>query len=122
MKSDTQCANRKPPEILQMGIIGPRGAGLEAKFWEFHTQNPEVFRKLRELALQMRRRGLEQYSIKSLFEVLRWHHALETNDPSGFKLNNNYTSFYARLLMQREPELKDFFELRTLRWQTYAVN
>ena len=122
MKSDTQYALRKPPEILQMGTFGPRGAGLEAKFWEFHTQNPEVFRKLRELALQMRRRGLEQYSIKSLFEVLRWHHALETNDPSGFKLNNNYTSFYARLLMEQEPDLKDFFELRTLRWQTYAVN
>jgi hypothetical protein len=111
-----------PPEVIEIGPFGPRGAGLEAKFWEFHTQNPDVYQKLRSLALQMRRRGVEQYSIKSLFEVLRWHHALTTNDPSGYKLNNNYTSFYARLLMEREPELEGFFELRSLRWQTYEVN
>ncbi len=106
----------------QPSLFGPRGQGLEEKFWEFHTAHPEVYRRLRELALQMRRRGVQQYGIGGLFEVLRWKEALRTHDPDGYKLNNNYRSFYARLLMEREPELRGFFELRTLRWQLYEVN
>ena len=66
------------------------------------------------MVLQIRRRSLEQYSIKSLFKVLRWHRALEATDPSGLKLNNNCTSSHTRLLMEQEPALKDFFELRWL--------
>jgi hypothetical protein len=29
-----------------------------------------------------------------------------------FKLNNNHTRFYSRLLMEMEPELVGFFEVR----------
>lgn len=29
-----------------------------------------------------------------------------------YKLNNNYTRHYSRLLMSREPELEGFFEVR----------
>jgi hypothetical protein len=32
-----------------------------------------------------------------------------------FKLNNNYHSRYARLIMEREPGLDGFFETRGLR-------
>ena len=42
-----------------------------------------------------------------------------TNDPaSEFKLNNNYRSFYSRLLMEQEPELAGYFETRTQTWRT----
>jgi len=46
--------------------------------------------------------------------VCRYELALNTNAPvSTFKLNNNYTACYARLLMERNPEdLAGFFELR----------
>lgn len=106
----------------QPSLFGPRGQGLEDKFWEFHAAHPEVYRKLRDLALQMRRRGVQQYGIAGLFEVLRWRETLRTRDADGFKLNNSLRSFYARLLMEKEPELKGFFEVRTLRWQRYEVN
>lgn len=106
---------------FQMPLFRARGKGLEEQFWDYHEENPDVYRQLRDLALQMRRRGVSQYGIKGLFEVLRWHRALETKDDAGFKLNNNYTSFYARLLMDNEPELAGFFELRTQRWQLYEV-
>jgi hypothetical protein len=107
----------------QMDLFAARGKGLEEQFWDFHMQNPEVYEELRSLALQMRRRGVEHYGIGGLFEVLRWHRRMQTVDQaSDFKLNNNYRSFYARLLMEREPELEGFFELRTLRWQSYEMN
>lgn len=97
----------------QLGLFG----GVEsdsvavANFKRFHGENPHVYERLVELALRLRRRGHERYGMKGLFEVLRWHYALETTD-QNFKLCNNYTAFYARLIMQREPELKDFFRTR----------
>ena len=86
-------------------------AEVDGKFERFHAENPHVFEELRKLALKMRRSGRKHYGMKGLFEVLRWHRALETTD-GDFKLNNNYTSFYARLLMDSEPELEGFFRTR----------
>lgn len=83
-------------------------------FEEFHAENPHVYRKLRELALGLVDRGHRKLGIGMLFEVLRWQTMMETTDPSGFKLNNNYRALYARLLMDREPLLEDVFETRSL--------
>lgn len=84
---------------------------LEAKFMQFHTENPQVYVELRFMAQSLRARGRTHYGIKALFEVLRFHRALTTNDPD-FKLNNNYHAYYARLLMKQEPTLHGFFETR----------
>jgi len=87
---------------------------LVRKFKAFHEANPHIYQELRRLALKMRGTGRKRYGIKSLFEVLRWHRALASTD-DDFKLNNNYTSFYARVLMEQEPELAGFFNLRKSR-------
>jgi hypothetical protein len=87
---------------------------LEAKFQEFHKQNPQVYLALRERALQLKRKGWSHYGIKAIVEVVRFHRALETTDPN-FKLNNNYSSRYARILMEQESELKEFFQTRELK-------
>lgn len=84
---------------------------LAAAFAQFHAENPQVYAELRKLSFDLKRRGRERYGIKALFEVLRFHRAMTTNDPD-FKLNNNYHAFYARLLMEQEPGLKGFFETR----------
>lgn len=84
---------------------------LAEQFRAFHEANPEVYEELRDLALGLRRRGRTRYGIASLFEVLRWQRALKTQG-DVFKLNNNYRAFYARLLMEREPDLAGFFETR----------
>jgi len=84
---------------------------IEIAFWEFHNENPHVYSSLVKLARQIKNRGFRSYSINSLFEVLRWHSALETMG-SLFKLNNNYRSYYARLIMEKEPELEGFFSTR----------
>ena len=86
---------------------------LEKAFREFHHANPHVYKELVDLACQLKAAGRERYSIYSLFEVLRWHRALETTD-ENFKLNNNHRPYYARMVMDTVPELKDFFELRVL--------
>lgn len=89
---------------------------LENAFRDFHNENPHVYKELVDLACQLKARGRERYSLYALFEVLRWHKALETTD-DDFKLNNNHRPYYARMIMETVPELEDFFQLRVLKYQ-----
>lgn len=94
-----------------MTDMGP----IEEAFWQFHAQNPQVYRELVHLARDLARRGRDKIGIGMLFEVLRWQHMLATEgDADGFKLNNNYRALYARLIMHREADLAGIFELRRL--------
>ena len=79
---------------------------------EFHKHNPKVWDTLADLALTMRRSGRKQYAIKILFNVMRWHHDLNTVDDTPFKLNDGYQAWYSRKIMQDIPELDGFFKLR----------
>ncbi len=45
-------------------------------------------------------------------ERVRWE--LEITSAGRFKVNNDYTSLYARLLIWQHPEFKGFFSLRTV--------
>ena len=86
---------------------------LDAAFEEFHRDNPKVYAKLVELARGLAARGHRKIGIGMLFEVVRWHHYMQTSDPV-FKLNNNHRSRYARLIMRSEPDLSTIFDLRAL--------
>lgn len=89
---------------------------IERAFWAFHVGNPRVYTELRNHALHLRRKGHTHYGVKALFEVVRFHRAMETTDKcEEWRLNNNYTALYARLLMANEPELRDFFRTRVRR-------
>ena len=89
---------------------------IEEAFEAFHAANPHVYRHLVRLARVWReRRGDERLGIGMLFEVLRWQLKVETRDgDSAWRLNNNYRSHYARLIMDREPDLAGVFETRAL--------
>lgn len=100
-----------------------RGATLAEQFAAFDRANPHVYQALRRLALGMVRRGRSRIAIKMLIEVLRWQHDMTTADAfSEFKINNSYAPFYARRLMENEPELEGAFELRTQTWQLAGLN
>ena len=79
----------------------------------FHEKNPRVYEELRELALQAVRAGHKRFSIRVCWEVVRWHRMFKTVDESSqFRMNDHYHAWYARLLMEREPELAGVFEVR----------
>lgn len=85
---------------------------LDVRFAAYHAENPQVYVELARLARKGVRAGATKLGIAQLFEVLRWERMLTTNDPEGFKLNNNYKPGYARMLMEREPDLEGVFDLR----------
>lgn len=97
-------------------ILTPSYAGLTQAeaFRAFHEANPHVYTNLRALALEMHdARPRERIGMKYLFEILRWHYKTETTRPEHeFRLNNNFTAYYARALMEGEPRLAGAFELR----------
>lgn len=88
---------------------------IDEQFLAFHHAHPEVYEALHDLALQLRRRGESKAGIGMLFEVLRWNRLMAgVRDEDGFKLNNNYRSRYARLLMANDARLAGFFDTRAL--------
>lgn len=97
--------------------VNAAGLTLEQRFAAFHAANPHVYAWLRDQALSAKRRG-RRVGIKMLYEVLRWQVAMNTSGDEAFRLNNNWPSFYARLLMEREPELAGYFDTRTQTWST----
>lgn len=95
-----------------------RDATIEEKFMAFHQANPHVYEAMREMALELKARGFQQWGVKALYEVLRFEYAMQTSHEQGeFRLNNNYTALYSRMLMDNEPELLGFFEVRERRTQ-----
>lgn len=99
--------------------VAPSPDHIELDFWAFHTAHPEVYTELRDLALRLRRQGRQHYGIKALYEIVRFNRSLSTRSSADWKLNNNFTSLYARMLMQNEPALRDFFRTRLRRTPVY---
>ena len=89
---------------------------IQTRFVRFHRRNPVVYDSLVKLARQAKARGRDKIGIGQLFEVLRWEWAMgglpDTHE--YHKLNNNYRSRYARLIMEREPDLEGIFAVRGL--------
>jgi len=85
----------------------------ETAFDLFHADNPKVYETLVRLAREwVSRTGRHKLGIKTLYERARWEIALATTD-ADFKLNNNFTAWYSRLIMAQEPDLAGLFDLRT---------
>ena len=102
-------------------LSGHERGVLERKFWEFHLANREVYKALLHFARQWRDRyGPDSVcGIKSLYERARWEKwfpRLDDNPPP--KLSNNHTAFYARLIMERNPDLEGLFRLKRQRVQS----
>ena len=88
---------------------------IQRRFLAFHAENPFVYEKLVELARRAFARGLRRYGIRRIWEVMRWEIAMDVQRDGEFRLNDHFHSRYARLIMEREPDLADFFETRMLR-------
>lgn len=83
---------------------------IAQRFEAFHQANPHVAKALEALAAQWLKRH-DRASMKALFERLRWESGLQTHG-EAYRLNNDFTAHYARLLIERRPQWRDAFQLR----------
>ncbi|HOS93621.1 MAG TPA: hypothetical protein PLQ54_09935 [Armatimonadota bacterium] len=75
---------------------------IQHQFEQFDRENPHVYDKLVGLAIEW----LDQNAsvgMKMLWERLRWEFGVQTTEEAP-RLNNNYTSRYARKLLADFPE------------------
>lgn len=85
---------------------------LAVRFEAFHRQNPHVYEAIVRIARELRtQQGWRKCGMKMIFERLRWLYAIQTHGDE-FKLNNNFTAYYARTVMAANPDLDGFFEVR----------
>lgn len=93
----------------------PQGATTAEMFLHYHQKNPQVYRLLHRLGLDLLRRGVRKYGVKGLFEVMRWQYARQTGEEEPLKLNNRFPSYYARLLLANDHRFTGFFSFRRMR-------
>ena len=99
------------PAACQKSLFDPT---IQERFEDFHRRCPQVYRELVRFALEAKRHG-RRVGIRMIWERMRWYFYVERLDDEDYKLNDHYTSRYARLIDHQEPELNGFFELRKLR-------
>lgn len=105
---------RHTPEFDFTPPLPPEGETPAERFQNFHAKNPHIFENLRNLAEYHAGRG-ERISVKLLFEEMRNIYRMSTNGDGEYAINNNYTSFYARMLIERCPHLAGKIEIRKQR-------
>ena len=87
---------------------------IAQRFEQFHRENPHVYTSLRDLALAKIGQGACRISPKLLFEELRAGGVATATGDDPYRLNNIYTSRYARLLAS-EPELTGRIPMRAIK-------
>lgn len=98
------------------------GKSIQASFNEFHRLNPEIYEEYKILALKAIKAGHKRISSNMIINVIRWEFFISTKPTlfdkpgkhSKYKINNDYSSRYARLFAHDFPQHADKLEMRTL--------
>lgn len=97
------------------------GARWGEGFIEFHNKNPHIYDILVQVARDwVKRTGRRRCGMTLIYSLARWEYDFDSSG-SHFKLNDGYQSYYARLIMYREPDLRDVFEFRTSPADTFMA-
>ena len=77
----------------------------------YDRKHPQIWAEFKRITFQLISRGCKHYGSKAIFEVIRFHTAIEA-EGEPFKINNNHTKYYAEKFMRIYPQHEGFFELR----------
>jgi hypothetical protein len=86
---------------------------IQERFEAFHKTHPEVYAAVVAFSLSVKSKGFKKYAIGAIWERVRWHFAVDSDN--SVQLNDHFRSRYARLVMESEPALLGFFQIRELR-------
>lgn len=90
------------------------GKSIDIAFAEFHKKNPLVWKTFEAECFKAIRAGKVKISAKQLIGYIRWHVSLQTTDEK-FKINDAFTSRYARMFANKNKRYQYMFEYRDLR-------
>lgn len=109
-------------DITSMGMDKPANrvaepeSRLEREFRRFDAEHPDIFKEFRRYCRVLRdTRGFRHYSARTIISVMRFHSDVDGRPDDEFKLNNNWSPYYARKLVALDPSYRDFFQFRVLK-------
>lgn len=124
MKANTSSEKEAqiPAGVLNVGLLQTPAhrknrrarSTIQERFEKFHAENPHIYHYFVLYARQAKAAGYEHYGCHAIMQRVRWHMEIETRSDDGFKINNDFSSRYARRIMEQEPDLKGFFVTRRL--------
>lgn len=97
------------------------GQDIETAFQSFHAKNPKVYLLFKEQCFRSIRLNKSKISSKQIIGYIRWEIALQTDRDDDFKINDAFTSHYARLFAKEHPQYEDIFNYRKLRSGTDTI-
>jgi len=90
-----------------------RADQIRDEFEAYIAKNPGVWIMFKRYAADVKESGVQRYSARTIIERIRWHHEIE-HRRADWKLNNNFTPYFARKLIREDPSYAKVFELREL--------
>src|SRR4051812_12291868 len=91
------------------------GRNIQARFDEFGQEHPEVYALFRQFAQEVRLAGHRKFSADAILHRIRWEYDVNRRRDGGFKINDHFSSRYARRLMTDDRSFVGFFETRELK-------
>jgi hypothetical protein len=79
-------------------------------FQKYHAENQHIYQEFKRLAKMLISRNCKRIGAKQIFEYIRFQTMISGND--GWKLNNSYSSDYARLFEEEHPYWVGYFQKR----------
>jgi len=90
------------------------GKSIQEKFEEFDKENPKVYSIFKQQVLKAISKGKKKISAKTVLGFIRWEIQFQTTGDI-FKINDCFTSRYARKFTAEFTQYKDIFHFRNLR-------
>lgn len=92
-----------------------------AERWiEYHLNNPHVYKEFERRAFGLLDAGETRIGVALLREAMRYDRSIRTLS-WDFKIPNDYTPYYARLLILKNPVFEDVIVLRQWRGDESVV-
>lgn len=88
---------------------------IDERFETFNRQHPDVYELFRCCAKQLLVRGVKHYGAKAIVEHIRYEKMTSSQGRPEFKIDNNFTSRFARKLIAEDGRFEEFFRTRKLR-------
>lgn len=98
-----------------MRYIETNGISIQKSFEAFHAENPIVYKTFLKFTRDVIKAGHKKYSVKQILGRVRWHLKFEVEGDHDYKINDAFTSRYARMFADDYPEWATFFNYRRLR-------
>jgi hypothetical protein len=83
-------------------------------FLDYHRENSLLWTAFEEKALEIISLGKKHYGARAVIEIVRYER-LRLGASDGFKINDNFIAYYARIFEFLHPQYNGFFQMRKIK-------